>query len=117
MILKLTRSIFVPIFRIVEANLIKALARQKSSYDKQKRQSGQIKNGNSVWLSISKAGKLNPKWETQSHVTMEIMGEIRSRMVNLIILFIILFLLFIYDCVVSIVWLLHLTLLTMHYLI
>ena len=46
----------------VHANITQAAASQKSSYDQHTRLPF-FKQGQSVWLSVPTAGKLDPKWE------------------------------------------------------
>ena len=74
---------------LVEINLVEAAQHQKSTYDRRATLRS-MAAGDSVWLSIPTAGKLEPKWEggwrissVKSPVTMEITDGERTKVVHI----------------------------------
>ena len=72
----------------VHANITQAAANQKSAYD-QHTSSASFKQGEPVWLSVPKAGKLEPRWEggwvvksLKSPVNVEICDDKRTKVVH-----------------------------------
>ena len=61
----------------VETNLVHSAAKQQTFYNKHSRYR-QFKVGDRVWLSISMAGKLDPKWEGRWKV-IKVIGPINMK--------------------------------------